>query len=56
MLGWLETAELLRTGNGSGDGDGDGDGEGGSLSEIFSLSFQALIPSSPTVVAGEGKD
>lgn len=54
MLGWLETAELLPTGNGS--GDGDGDGEGGSLSEIFSLSFQALIPSSPTVVVGEGKD
>lgn len=54
MLGWLETAELLPTGNGS--GDGDGDGEGGSLSEIFSLSFRALIPSSPTVVAGEGKD
>lgn len=54
MLGWLETAELLPTGNGS--GDGDGDGEGGSLSEIFSLSFRALIPSSPTVVVGEGKD
>jgi len=36
MLGRLETAELLCTGNGSGDGEGEGDGEGGSLSEIFS--------------------
>jgi len=34
MLGRLETAELLCTGNGS--GDGEGEGEGGSLSEIFS--------------------
>lgn len=54
MLGRLETAELLCTGNGS--GDGEGEGEGGSLSEIFSLSFRALISSSPTVVVGEGKD
>jgi len=38
MLGRLETAELLCTGNGSGDGEGEGEGEGegGSLSEIFS--------------------